>query len=63
MTTEEWELRVCVECSPPRIAERQLVMGEDMNVSQVYYCPEHGPLSISVVVDTRASRARREGQA
>lgn len=61
MTDDQWELRVCVQCDMPRIANRVLVMAEDMSVSRVYYCPEHGPLSIAVVVDMRAIRARRRG--
>ncbi|MDO5617265.1 hypothetical protein [Kocuria sp.] len=62
MTDEDWELRVCVQCELPNIAKRALVMSEDMSVSRVYYCPVHGPLSIAVVVDMRAIRARRRGQ-
>lgn len=63
MTVDQWELRVCVQCDMPRIANRVLVVGEDMSVSRVYYCPVHGPLSIAVVVDMRAIRARRRGEA
>lgn len=61
MTDDQWELRVCVQCYMPCIAKRVLVMTEDM--SRVYYCPEHGPLSVAVVVDMRAIRARRRGEA
>ena len=62
MTDDQWELRVCVQCDVGRIAERALVMSEDMSVSRVYYCPVHGPLSIAVVIDMRAIRARRRGE-
>jgi len=62
MTDEDWELCVCVDCDMGRIAERILIMIEGMRVSRVYYCPVHGPLSIAVVVDMRAIRARRRGE-
>lgn len=49
----QWALRSCSDCARPRYCKNELLFFPDLGVSRVFYCPDHGVVSIAEVVSTR----------
>ena len=55
---EKWQ-RFCLDCDPPRLCTRELLLFPDLGVHRVRICPEHGPCAMEEVLST--SRTRQDG--